>query len=139
MSTDPLTPEQVARLRLPEGFSLVKSVLADGMWLTAWARNVDRTRACIAHAACGVANGHLPPEAIDAVWAVVEGKSSREAELLRAVTETHTAAVKASAAARAARCDDMEWAQRDADEQEAGEEFRSAMAAAREWIEEQEP
>lgn len=80
----PITPEQVARLRLPEGIELKNiSSTRNPCWY--WSAtngkdaepSFDTAQRHLATIAGWVANGDLPPEALDAVWAVVEGKFTR--------------------------------------------------------------
>lgn len=71
----PLTPEQVARLRLPEGYALRHTCDFEcETWRTSLLTGrPTRQSQALAFLAYNVANGHLPPEALDAVWAIVEG------------------------------------------------------------------
>lgn len=70
----PLTPEQVVKLRLPPGLTLRK---AYGSWVVYQTRDSRTgTDYGMADLAARVANGHLPPEVLDAVWAIVEGRSN---------------------------------------------------------------
>lgn len=70
----PMTQEEVEKLRLPEGFEIIDELDDDErpygfIYLTA-----DDQKLHVAHVACGVANGALPPAALDALWAVLDGK-----------------------------------------------------------------
>lgn len=77
----PLTPEQVAKLRLPEGWR-IESIRADGGRWHWEARpvdpdpRIDHPQPGVVVVAELVATGDLPPEALDVVWAVVEGRFS---------------------------------------------------------------
>ena len=79
----PITPEQVARLRLPEGIELKNiSSTRNPCWY--WSAtngkdaepSFDTVQLHLATIAGWVANGDLPPESLDAVWAIVEGRCS---------------------------------------------------------------
>lgn len=137
----PLTPEQVARLRMPEGY-----VLIDGPHGWYWTRDMfvpdsTRTDKALAHVAQYVANGHIPPEALDDVWRRVDGRPSKEAELLRAVVESYNAAVQArhvhDAYHEPSTTPDDQY--RAAVATLAADQFRGALSVARAWIEEQKP
>jgi hypothetical protein len=90
----PLTPGQVKELRIPSWFQLVPiseyqgdltfEVLCKDKWqgqVTEEGKEssfgAPRSEVILAYLAENIANGHLPPEAIDAVWAIVEGKFTR--------------------------------------------------------------
>lgn len=155
----PLTPEQVALLRFPDWFELVptrdvvKSIIPEGMLCRCepWAGQTkddsgDAFRApkseiALAQLAERCANGHLPPEALDDVWRRVEGKPSKEAELLRAVVESYDAAVQARHVQdtyhEPSTTPDDQY--RAAVATLAADRFRGALSVARKWIEEQKP
>jgi hypothetical protein len=91
----PLTTEQVARLRLPEGIELKNiSSTRNPCWY--WSAtngkdaepSFDTAQRHLATIAGWVANGDLPPEALDAVWAIVEGDWSYRRENRRGEFET---------------------------------------------------
>jgi hypothetical protein len=109
--TSPLTPEEVGKLRLPSWFELVPisehqgdltfEVLCKDKWQGQFTEECresafgkPRTEVILAYLAENVANGHLPPSSLDAVWAIVEGKPSRETELLRNLVEWYDAAIQ---------------------------------------------
>jgi hypothetical protein len=89
--TTPLTPEEVAKLRLPSWFQLVPisehqgdltfEVLCKDKWhgqVTEEGKessfSVPRSEVILAYLAENIANGHLHPAALDAVWTIAEGK-----------------------------------------------------------------
>jgi hypothetical protein len=90
---EPLNPEQVAKLKLPSWFQLVPiseyqgdltfEVLCKDKWqgqVTEEGKEssfgAPRSEVILAYLAENIANGHLPPEALDAVWAIMEGRCS---------------------------------------------------------------
>lgn len=71
--TTPLTPEEVAKLRLPEGMVFVLSSLhGDACWRILPTHNPQHD--AIKDVAEAVANGYLPRAALDALWAALDGK-----------------------------------------------------------------
>jgi hypothetical protein len=151
----PLTPEQVEKLRLPEHFEfvptvdLIAAVGLDGCgpityekWSAEWdGTEVPKGTDEIVGLALAIANGHLPPEALDDVWRRVEGKPSREAELLRELVEWYDAAVQAKQVADCYHSPPVteEDHSRRTVAHSAAARFSEELAAARKWIEEQKP
>ena len=152
----PLTPGQVKELRIPSWFQLVpiseyqgdltSEVLCKDKWqgqVTEECRESafgePRSEVILAYLAENIANGHLPPEALDDVWRRVEGKPSREAELLRNLVEWYDAAYQARHVAARYELPPEEMAERVSVANMAVARFGEELSVARKWVEEHKP